>query len=349
MFEVQFRKEWVADLRDALKSYLGEVLPSLEEPLLCTVWESHKKTPRAPQSAAIEKFNPLKEEYDKLRENYKIEASKKEMLDAKLAKTRTEGIEISGNALDIAKQLLTALELLKSNKPIPKEFLELVESEINKYDAYFFEGAREDRKEKPRKQALKMPKEETKSAEKIESIKLERIADARPKKAESARLDYAKLKEFMLTSPNTTKLCAILQALRSRISSAKSTEAKNTIITEYVQADLFNCNKDAKILERLLKNSDKKYLFQQTSRIVECSIVFIDEMVATHTGSNYLLGHYKTVLLLGTIIEEEVRLTLNVAPGKLLNADSAEHYRNTFKQEDGTEAVASDRDYPLVS
>eukprot|EP00826_Nyctotherus_ovalis_P034181 TRINITY_DN2808_c0_g1_i1.p1 TRINITY_DN2808_c0_g1~~TRINITY_DN2808_c0_g1_i1.p1 ORF type:complete len:328 (-),score=62.27 TRINITY_DN2808_c0_g1_i1:888-1871(-) len=327
---MQFRKEWVVNLRSALKSYLDEVLPSLEEPLLCKVWESYKKTARVTQSATIEKFDPLKEKYGKLKEDYRIETNKREMLDAKIAKTRVEGIETSDSALDIAKKLLTALELLKK-QTIPKEFLELAESEIDKYDAYFSEGAREARKEKPKKQALKMPKEKIKSIEKIESIKSEEIADARPEKVESAKLDYGKLKGFMLTSPDTLKICAILQALKYRISNARSTEAKNTIIAEYVQADLLYCNKDARILERLLKNSDKKYLPCLISRIVECSILFIDEMVANHTGSRYLLGHYKTVMLLGTIIEEEVHLTLNVVPRKPLNVDSTKHHRDTFE------------------
>ena len=210
-------------LRNTLKSYLSEVLPSLEEPLLYKVWEIYKKSPRVIQSAKIEKYSLLREEYYKLEKNYEAEIEEKKILNDKILKARAEGMKRGNDDLSLVKQLLDALEQSKNNQSVSKEII------------------------KPIKEPKQIQRKEVKEKINIKNLKYK-------------KLDYTKLKEFLLISPNTFKISAILQALKLRIRNAKTLEDKNGVIAEYIQADLLDCNENAQMLERLLIHPNNKYV-----------------------------------------------------------------------------------------
>ncbi len=94
------------------------------------------------------------------------------------------------------------------------------------------------------------------------------------------------MKEFLLTSNETVKICATLQAFRWRLTYTRKKKTLKQVIYTYINFDLLDCNEKAegkpnKVIDRLLLQSDR--------RVLEYTIIFINALGNECLGRSYLL------------------------------------------------------------
>jgi hypothetical protein len=74
-------------------------------------------------------------------------------------------------------------------------------------------------------------------------------------------LNYDRVKEILLNSKEPLKVCALLQALRWRITRTKHGAPRKAVLQSFVDSDLLACSTlGSKLLSLLILNQNKKYL-----------------------------------------------------------------------------------------
>ena len=98
-----------------------------------------------------------------------------------------------------------------------------------------------------------------------------------------APLDYDKIKAYLLESDDELKICAILQALRWRISKSRSYSMRAEVLHTYMHYDILGLmEKGPDILINLLNKS---------RRVLAYTVFLINTMATEPTGRNYLIKY----------------------------------------------------------
>lgn len=75
-------------------------------------------------------------------------------------------------------------------------------------------------------------------------------------------LDFSKIKDFLMTSDETVKICATLQALRWRMTKTIKKKILKQVVYTYMHYDLLDCeekqanNRSSHVLDRLINFPD---------------------------------------------------------------------------------------------
>lgn len=115
-------------------------------------------------------------------------------------------------------------------------------------------------------------------------------------------LDYVKVKDFLLHSDETLKVCATLQAFRWRLTKTRRKRTLKQVIYTYMHYDLLDCKnksakKDGRIIDKLLLQGDR--------RVLEYTMTFINALGNECLGRSYLLQKGDLVETLVGILKNE--------------------------------------------
>ncbi len=317
---------------------MNQVLPSLEEPKLYRMWEVYQRYGRGAYSAGSERVrdtDPLKEEYLKLQKDYQGVFEEKEAAKDKLLESQANWTLFSKDILAISKELYKAIIAMKNRQKVPEELLATSKAQIDKYESFLNSNQvifRESQSSEPTPRESsevvsvpeagrpREPSDASAAAPSQESSEPTRrrelpgaptqlkspsfgqqpltgveVPDAL---VECPAINYAKLKQFLLTSTDDLKVSAVLQALRWRITRNRKRSARLAIMSEYMREDLLSCNDNGYILQRLLEHPNRK--------VVEYTVSLLDELVAENIGTQYLTEQPKAMPLLAEILTREV-------------------------------------------
>ncbi len=256
----------------------------------------------------------LRGEYAKLQKEFSAVYEEKELTKEKLLESQTNWTLFSKDILAISKGLYRAIAALRSGQTVSEELLASSQSQIEKYEAFlnssqniFADSRRSEpspaNSEPRQSQPLVEVGKQMKSPEFGQQIEMPPPAADLP-----PPIDYQRIKQFLLTSTDHLKICALLQALRWRITRNRKRSGRLMVMEEYVREDLLECNGTGYILERLLEHPEKKYVqFCITTRyrVAEYTISLLDELVGENVGTKYLTEQPKTMPLLADILTGE--------------------------------------------
>ena len=110
-------------------------------------------------------------------------------------------------------------------------------------------------------------------------------------------LDFNMLKKILVKSSNISYVCAILEALRWKISKAKTSLQRREIVIQYTSYEVINY----KIFKSLI---DKK-----SKSINEYLIAFINTLSSEYLGRTYLLENAQLLKHLIYILKNEKKET----------------------------------------
>lgn len=83
-------------------------------------------------------------------------------------------------------------------------------------------------------------------------------------------IQFPKIKEFLQTSQDYLKICAILQALRWKITRTRHGTPRKAVLQTYIDNDLLGCNTQGSTLfEFLIKHPKKKYSIRINNDFLE--------------------------------------------------------------------------------
>jgi len=112
-------------------------------------------------------------------------------------------------------------------------------------------------------------------------------------------LNFIKIKEFLNTVTDEIKICALLQALRWRMTRAKHGEPRREVIKSYVENDLLGLNDHENTLL-------KKLVLSTSHKIVEYIVCFLNVLASEGSGATYLVKSEELMkLLLNIMIAEQ--------------------------------------------
>jgi hypothetical protein len=111
-------------------------------------------------------------------------------------------------------------------------------------------------------------------------------------------LDFNKIKKTLMYEKSENTLCALLQALRWRITKAKGTNSRRESIISFAKNDVVDVNKEkSMVLDRILINT--------TTKVKEYAARFINALASDYSGRSYLLESDKLVILLITALQQD--------------------------------------------
>lgn len=219
------------------------------------------------ENSGIEQYNGLRTQYDNLQQQYTFIKTKQDAATMKLLESQSKWTSFAKDILAISKELYKAIHTLQTHGTIPREFLEMTAARMQKYEIFLNENETTFKhkivEEEAKQSALPEVDEEmesTPTAVATTANKSTKPLKIRPNFAPAA-LDHTKIKQFLRTSRNDLKICALLQALKWRLIKAPKGQSRKQSLQWLLTFDLLGCN-NAKddLLERLLKHPNRKYV-----------------------------------------------------------------------------------------
>lgn len=264
-------------LKKKLREYLECVLPSLEEPVLCRMWEVYQRSGR--RTCTVNES--VNEDYGELRENYQVVLEENKIITRKLKDLREDWLEFGENLLGVAKELLLSV----NEKSASEELLRNAKQAIKKSEAFLSKSKKAENKyndesrdefEEELNLKLSQKKAECKNSNIEESSNSALMQEHAKRHGEVKgkeimeenkvvqnplylRLDYEKIKRSIFTSTDNLKLCTLLQALTYRLTN-KHGKAKIQRIAEFIQNDILDHNENCLVITFLLHHPIKKYI-----------------------------------------------------------------------------------------
>lgn len=107
------------------------------------------------------------------------------------------------------------------------------------------------------------------------------------------QLDFKKIKELFKTEEDENYLCALLQALRWRITRITSAVTRREIVIQYVSNDILSYPISHTLLEK------------KGNRIKESTIRFVNALASEYMGRSYLIEHDQLINHLILILKSE--------------------------------------------
>ncbi|EAR84160.2 hypothetical protein TTHERM_00723450 (macronuclear) [Tetrahymena thermophila SB210] len=111
-------------------------------------------------------------------------------------------------------------------------------------------------------------------------------------------LDFQKIKNLIIRQEDPILCCAVLQALRWRVSKARGAYVRREIVVTYATFNLIGCdNPEDQILQ--------KALFQKDQRIQEFALRLVNAMASDFYGRTYLIKSDNLAIILIDILRSE--------------------------------------------
>ena len=218
----------------------------------------------------------IKEEYGILREQYDLVIKREEYTKNKLLESQAKWTMFAQDILGIGKELFKAVNTLHKGDPVPPEFLQGSKAKIDKYETFLLHNAMEFKINRERDGGILLSREEGDPDRSNTAITEELRNDvsslsmfnqksymdegtSQTEIASLAPLRYTKIKHFLLTGEEELQICALLQALRWRVTRSKHGHPRKHVLHSYIHYDLLDCKGvESYICTHLLKHENRK-------------------------------------------------------------------------------------------
>eukprot|EP01022_Parablepharisma_sp_SALTPOND_P020247 TRINITY_DN3631_c0_g1_i2.p2 TRINITY_DN3631_c0_g1~~TRINITY_DN3631_c0_g1_i2.p2 ORF type:complete len:381 (-),score=39.11 TRINITY_DN3631_c0_g1_i2:2352-3494(-) len=294
-FKHLFSKQWAIELRNKLNAFLTHFLPPMGPPLLYEVYrmyrENQKKGGSLPQIIELQR-----ESSDAHQWLEEIEELKK-----REEYTRKTLIESQGKWTGFSKGILAVckslMEVCSNKKPIDvakQKTVAVAADKIKKYEKVLETNEKDLHEiEQEYQKALAIDNQRLQNSFLSVSQQREDSGTSSPLALKSQDrsiieyslpdLNYAKIREALKEYKDPLKLCAILQALRWRITRTSHGPPRKSILQSFVENDLLGCAMPGgSIIGGLVTSINKKYncRVQQKCRVVEYAVCLINVLAS---------------------------------------------------------------------
>jgi hypothetical protein len=266
-----FTKQWAADLKSKLYVFLSHFLPPMGPPLLYDIYMVYNEE----KGGALPLIPEVRQEFaDTQLWVEKVEGFKKreEATRKTLIESQSKWTEFSKGILSVCKKLMTALNdqnckpetkqniLLESGEKIKRyeKILENNERDLHDIERKYQRALELDNQQRLQNSAISL------SQQREDSGSMSPIGgksqDCSVFETILPELQFSKIKEALIESKNSLKVCSILQALRWRITRTPHGPQRRAVLQSFVDNDLLKCaSAEGSIISNLLSRQDKKY------------------------------------------------------------------------------------------
>ena len=259
IFAKLYTKEWVEATKKKLTKVLHHFLPRNGPAVLSNlVQNSTEQSKLPPRNEEIEE---LKSKINEQNEKYNELLQKDMSVKSFLLQSQNKWTSFAHDIVKVCYNLLGIIDNQANNKPVDGSHIKELKEKVEKYNQFITQYVK-DMKEFPDQEELKevsMPEEY-----KQPHIKKEPIVD--DGKA-LIPLNYSKISEFLKTTNDQMKICALMQALRWRITRSKHGIPRKHVLHSYTSNDLLGCQNSEDLLISILSKSERKYIYKKSSRI----------------------------------------------------------------------------------
>jgi len=316
-FKHLFTKEWINELKAKVKSFLREHLTPKSVPVLYQMYAVYSKradggggaTPNkraggsgtpTPEVAAMTLIQEdFREKYNGMQLQCAELQRKEEYARSTLIESQTKWTSFAKEILNVAIDLVKAINNAKQGVPIQEKMLGIVVDKIHRYGNFLNVNLEN---LNPQNYSFEQEVEEI-SKENFHDSSISPIPQ-RPYSIASnpnfSQIDYNRVRETLYNSQIAEiKKCSLLQALRWRITRVRSTQARKQVLHYYIQYDILSCKEG--------KSPTKLHgLFQDmTKNGVEYLVRLINNIASECIGRTYLLMDDQIVSLLVTTLKGE--------------------------------------------
>lgn len=267
-----------------MEEYLRQVLPTIEEPRIYRMWDLFQHSGRVSRTAGgplpAEGDESLRNDYTKLQKEFAAACEERDQTKEKLLESQNSWTLFSKDVLAISKSLYGAITALRKGQQVSEAQLNTSHLQIEKYEAFlnsnqaaFSESRRSEPEPEPSAAGSSSVKDSPAAVDQLMSPAFGPPPSSQPVEipevppetqlpvpvADYPQINYERAKRFLLASPDELKICALLQALRWRITRNRKRSGRMAVMGEFVREDLLGCGNAGDILKRLLTARNKKY------------------------------------------------------------------------------------------
>eukprot|EP00357_Protocruzia_adherens_P001238 CAMPEP_0115041492 /NCGR_PEP_ID=MMETSP0216-20121206/45553_1 /TAXON_ID=223996 /ORGANISM="Protocruzia adherens, Strain Boccale" /LENGTH=918 /DNA_ID=CAMNT_0002423127 /DNA_START=224 /DNA_END=2980 /DNA_ORIENTATION=- len=263
-FKHLFSKEWSRELRSKLKTFLGQNLQPMSNPILMQVYQDFlresgtqsAKGHRDKSRYENQSYDDLKEKYQGLQTQYSATQKRLEHARSDLIESQTKWTNFTRDILNLAKDLLKSIKRARRGYPIQDQTIQLVSEKIHRYGT-FLNMNMDDLTMTSHSQYISHASVDVDnngttgevldaSGSYIESITpnahhrtVSAISVATNVMQSLNNIHYSKIRSTLLSkSVEEVKKHAILQALRWRLSRVRSSLVKKQVLHYYIYYDV---------------------------------------------------------------------------------------------------------------
>lgn len=265
-----FTKQWATELKNKLYVFLSHFLPPMGPPLLYEIYMAYNEKKGGPLPLIPE----VRQEYaDTQVWMEKVEEFKKreEATRKTLIESQSKWTGFSKGILSVCKRLMTALSDPNCRPEAKQSVLLETQEKTTRYERILENNERDlydiereyqkvlelDNQQYPQNSALSL------SQQREDSDSMSPLGGKSQDRSVSEynlpELQYSKIKETLVDSKDHLKICAILQALRWRITRTPHGPPRKAELQSFVNNDILRCNSpDGSVITSLVNRQDKK-------------------------------------------------------------------------------------------
>lgn len=321
-FKMLFTRNWVNELKDKILKFLKNNSPSPSQPMLLQMYKAYaglKKDSKKGQSGGKqllkenessmhdyeEQISQLMNQIDELErenKNYKVQImtvhQREEYARSALLESQTKWNNLAKDILYMTKELYRSLESIKRGQAINEPLINAIAERIVKYDSFLnmtsdeisanasFTNSYIDRSVSDFSPSPIKPS----SSPVVDNRKLTKGHSSLP------ALNYARVIKDLSLLQDEVALCALLQALRWRLTRSQ-TVLRKEVLAAYIKYNILCTSKPHDtLLDKLLSSS---------KRIKEYTVRLLNVIASECSGRTYLLTKENLIQAMSNILYEE--------------------------------------------
>jgi ketosteroid isomerase-like protein len=305
-FKVLFTRNWFTEIKTRLQRYFQSNKPQAATPVLVQAFNSFNSQ-GSKRGAREEISDDLREEYERLTQEvaslqaeYSSLSQKEEFARNTLIESQSKWTNFSKDILNMSKELLRALEQMRSGRSPNDQMLSIVQEKMTRYEQFLNMSSDElsgavSISQGDRSMSDFTPSPQPKQLQ-SDSVSIQLDKNMVRGHTSLQNLHFATVIRDLSSLQDEHQLCLLLQALRWRLTRSQSL-LKREMLSAYVK---FNILCTSKPHDQLLDR-----LFSSTKRIKDYTVRFLNVIASECAGRTYLLTKENIVASLAGILFEE--------------------------------------------
>ncbi|CAK69788.1 unnamed protein product (macronuclear) [Paramecium tetraurelia] len=299
-FQHLFTHEWVSDLRIKLKEFIQSIYGSDQhgsvlKRLVLSKEGSTNNQQQIDQKRVIEMKQLQQENFElKKKNNQQIQALQElnHLAQKNLTEAQKKWFSLTGEMLKMQKEMLKYIE---SNKKIPEQ-VQQFKKKITSYDKFFSQNL-EDLVNKS--EDISLFNNITQPDHDLSEItNQQQINPVQQSIEEYIPLNYGKIIQLFTKSQNSVLIATVLQALRWRITRARSALERRSVVVAYQTHDLIGTHQRNIILAQ--------HLMFKAAPVIQCqTLKLMNALASDYDGRTYLISNSQLIKLLIELIKKD--------------------------------------------
>ncbi|CAD8166581.1 unnamed protein product [Paramecium octaurelia] len=299
-FQHLFTHEWVSDLRIKLKEFIQSIYGSDQhgsvlKRLVLSKEGSTNNQQQNDQKRVIEMKQLQQENFElKKKNNQQIQALQElnHLAQKNLTEAQKKWFSLTGEMLKMQKEMLKYIE---SNKKIPEQ-IQQFKKKITSYDKFFSQNL-EDLVNKS--EDISLFNNITQPDHDLSEItNQQQINPVQQSIEEYIPLNYGKIISLFTKSQNSVLIATVLQALRWRITRARSALERRSVVVAYQTHDLIGTHQRNIILAQ--------HLMFKAAPVIQCqTLKLMNALASDYDGRTYLISNSQLIKLLIELIKKD--------------------------------------------